>query len=607
MKLRHFLLAISVGIAIGALLFLVRGTQSVNLERFANIQQQLRDLKQLDGKFNEEIVKARLFVDVESEALLNMIAVVQDAPKVLIGGESNIRGVTPDVDVALDAYLQAMEEKVTTAADYELENLRLVNSLEILPRVSNELLKGLSGEEFLQERILILSLLKEAMIYGVLPEPPNEAEFEELVYQSSKVGNNIPDNYRESFVQLSSVSNYLLSGKRKVDTALKQLTSYPTDKKLEELQAVYGEYHEAVLAKSQRYRQILVIYAVVLLLVLGIVGLRLRKSYQDLDKANDELKETNEHLEDMVAVRTKDLQSALGDLKESQSQLIQSEKMASLGQMIAGVAHEINTPLGYVRSNNEIFGTSLQELSEVLRCYADLFRLMNDPTATDEEVAASMQELAEVQNDVNSTDLLVELHQLLGDNDHGLKQITELVANLKDFSRLDRSRDAHFHVNDGIEATLKISQNVLKTGVEVIRNYGELPDIECAPSQLNQVFLNMVTNAAQAMDGVGQLFISTKAVGDKVAISFRDTGCGMDEETRKKIFDPFFTTKPIGEGTGLGLSIVFKIIEEHGGHITAKSQVGVGTEFTVVLPQKQPKGASQQAESGMKMADAVSA
>ncbi len=470
MKLRHFFLAVAVGITVGALIFLVRGTQSVDPERFARIQQQLRDLKQLDGKFNEEIVKARLFVDVESEALLNMIGVVEEAPKVLDSQETNLRGISDEIDVALDAYLQAMAEKVETAEDYEFQNLRLINSLEIIPRVSNELLEGMSGDEFLLERVKILRLLKEAITYGVLPEPPNEAEFEELVFQFSKVGSNIPDDYRGRYVQLSSVSNDLLTDKRNVDAGLKLLTSYPTDQKLEELQTVYGAYHEEVLAAAQRYRQILVVYAVLLLLVLAYLGLRLRSSYQDLDKANDELKETNEHLEDMVTIRTKDLQSALSDLKESQSQLIQSEKMASLGQMVAGVAHEINTPLGYVRSNNEIFGTSLQELSEVLRCYGDLFRLMNDPEASDEDVAASMQELAEVQEDVNSADLLMELHQLLGDNDHGLKQITELVANLKDFSRLDRSRDAHFHVNDGIEATLKISQNVLKSGVDVIRD-----------------------------------------------------------------------------------------------------------------------------------------
>ncbi len=601
MNLRPLFLAVAGGIAIGALLFLVRGTQSVDLEVHAQVQQHMRDLKQLDAKFNEEIVKARLFVDVESEALLNMIPEVEEAPKVLTEGDYSLRGISPEVDAALDAYLQAMAEKVETAEHYEFQNLRLINSLEIIPRVSDELLEGLAAEEFLDSRIQVLRLLKEAMTYGVLPEPPNEAVFEELVYQFSKVPSDIPDEYRGSYVQLSSTGNDLLNDKRNVDASLKQLTGYPTDQRLEELQATYGAFHEARLAESQRYRQILVIYAVVLLLVLAYLGLRLRKSYQDLDRANDELKNTNEHLEDMVAVRTKDLQSAMKDLQESQTQLIQSEKMASLGQMVAGVAHEINTPLGYVRSNNEIFGTSLQELSELLRCHADIFRLMNDPEAKDEEVAQAMQDLMAIQQDVNSQELQQELQQLLEDNDHGLKQISELVSNLKDFSRLDRSRDAHFHVNDGIDATLKISYNQLKAGVEVIREYGEVPDIECAPSQLNQVFLNLITNAAQAMDGQGQLFINTKAVGDKVAISFRDTGCGMDEETRKKIFDPFFTTKPIGEGTGLGLSIVFKIIEEHGGHIAVKSKPGEGTEFTIVLPVKQKAGSSAQGMSDLSM------
>ncbi|MFP5306470.1 MAG: sensor histidine kinase, partial [Gammaproteobacteria bacterium] len=297
-----------------------------------------------------------------------------------------------------------------------------------------------------------------------------------------------------------------------------------------------------------RDRRILAVYATALLLAFALIAVRLRRSFSELDQMNAELQRANTSLEQQVEERTQDLKKALEDLRMQQAQLIQSEKMASLGQMVAGVAHEINTPLGYARANVETVRETLPALG-----------------AADPESVG-------------------ELDMLLEDAQHGLTQIGELVMSLKDFSCLDRSHTELLDVHDGLETALKICHNQLKARIEIEREYGELPRIHGAPSQLNQVFLNLLTNAAQAIDGPGTIRIRTRREGDQVEIGIRDSGCGIDAETQAHIFEPFFTTKPVGQGTGLGLSIVYRIIEDHRGTIRCESAPGEGAEFIITLP-----------------------
>jgi signal transduction histidine kinase len=180
---------------------------------------------------------------------------------------------------------------------------------------------------------------------------------------------------------------------------------------------------------------------------------------------------------------------------------------------------------------------------------------------------------------------------LLGDAEHGLERISELVLTLKDFSRVDRSRTELFNVNEGLDAALKICHNQIKDRVEVRREYGAVPAIPCAPSQLNQVFLNLITNAAQAIEGAGSIVLATREHRGQVEIRVRDSGCGMEPDVQAHIFEPFFTTKPVGKGTGLGLSIVFRIIEDHGGSIAVESAPGAGAEFIIGLPVKRAAAA----------------
>ncbi len=295
-----------------------------------------------------------------------------------------------------------------------------------------------------------------------------------------------------------------------------------------------------------------------------------------------------EKMEQRVAARGQALVRANQHLKASQAHLVQSEKMASLGQMVAGVAHEINTPLGYVRSNVELARDFSQRTATALIAGGNLVRTLLDERATDEEIGEHLAVATTELEAVAETGILDELGNLFDDTLHGLGEISELVVNLRNFSRLDRARVDRVNLNECLESALTIGRNLIKQKAEVVRHYGDLPDVECAASQINQVLLNILTNAAQAIDEFGEIAVATRVLGEQVEISIRDNGCGMPESVRARIFDPFYTTKPVGQGTGLGLSISYQIIEQHGGAIEVNSTPGEGTEFILRLPLRQP-------------------
>ncbi len=289
-------------------------------------------------------------------------------------------------------------------------------------------------------------------------------------------------------------------------------------------------------------------------------------------------------MEQQMRAGTAELEKAYSQLKSSQLALVQSEKMASLGQMVAGVAHEINTPLGYVQNNVAIGQELFSQMQTMIAGYERLVDSLLDEQAGEEQIAEQMHMVAAMRNDVNAQEMLGEMHGLMADSLYGIGQISELVLNLKNFSRMDAAATDAVNLNDCIESALNIGRNVLKNKVEVVKELGTLPQFTCAPSQLNQVFLNLFTNAAQAMRELGQLHIRTWTDDGAIHISVADNGKGIPQENLSRIFDPFFTTKPVGEGTGLGLAITHQIIQQHGGEISVESRIGEGTRFHIRLP-----------------------
>src|SRR5205085_264550 len=262
------------------------------------------------------------------------------------------------------------------------------------------------------------------------------------------------------------------------------------------------------------------------------------------------------------------------ELERLQAQIIHSEKMASLGQLAAGIAHELNNPAGFIYGNMEILAECAAGLERLLSYYARAPM----PSA----VAA---EVERIKGEIDYEHALADLRDIVNDCREGAERIRDVVQNLRTFSRLDEADFKKIDLHEGIDSTVRLlSRYYTAGGVTLRREYGQLPLVDCYAGQLNQVWMNLLVNAAQAVGGAGEVLIKTKLAGDTVVVCVSDTGCGIAAENLKKIFDPFFTTKPVGEGTGLGLSISYGIIERHGGTISVESIQGQGTTFTIKLP-----------------------
>ncbi len=320
-----------------------------------------------------------------------------------------------------------------------------------------------------------------------------------------------------------------------------------------------------------------------------------RKTVNALKENERIVKEQNVELEKRVKIRTMELQesneeleSTLSNLKETQSQLVDAEKMASLGQLTAGIAHEINNPINFVTSNVAPLRRDLSEIYEIVETYS----------AVNVENANETLEKAHALTVEYDFDFLKEeIDTLVSGISDGAIRTQEIVQGLKTFSRLDEDDVKLIDITEGLDSTLVILRSKTKDQVIIEKEYNEgFPMIECFPGKLNQVFMNILNNALYAVENKNYadgekptLTLKTVRVNNEVNIHLMDNGIGMDENTKKKLFEPFFTTKDVGEGTGLGMSIVFKIIETHQGKIQLNSELGKGSEFIITLPLRQPK------------------
>jgi signal transduction histidine kinase len=298
--------------------------------------------------------------------------------------------------------------------------------------------------------------------------------------------------------------------------------------------------------------------------------LRAARQYRaDIERSNEELRRSKQELEHL------------------QAQIIQSEKMASLGQLAAGVAHELNNPAGFIYGNMEILDECIRGLTRLLTFYESV------PLAPD--VAARARR---IKDEVDYEHALADLRTITTDCREGAERIRDVVQNLRTFSRLDEAEFKKVDIHEGLESTLRLlSRHYGADRVRLVRDYGELPAVDCFAGRLNQVWLNLLVNAAQATREGGEVSIRTRREGPMAVVQIKDNGHGIAPENLKRIFDPFFTTKPVGEGTGLGLSVTYSIVERHGGTITVESTQGHGTTFNVSIPIDAPRDAEERCEA----------
>jgi two-component system NtrC family sensor kinase len=275
------------------------------------------------------------------------------------------------------------------------------------------------------------------------------------------------------------------------------------------------------------------------------------------------------------------------ELKKSQAQLLQSEKMASVGQLAAGVAHEINNPTGFVSSNLKTLSDYQDDISGIIKAYRKFMEDLKNVMSKDAFPSFFKDQIEQIMRLEEEADLdfiMDDIGDLIEDCREGTERIKKIVIDLKDFAHPGEDKVQITDINNGIESTLNVVWNELKYKTKVTKEYGKLPEIKCYPQQLNQVFMNILVNAAQAIEKQGKIHLSTLADDGYVEIKIRDTGSGIPEEHLSKIFDPFFTTKEVGKGTGLGLNVAYNIIKKHNGTIDVKSEVGKGTEFNIRIP-----------------------
>ncbi len=302
------------------------------------------------------------------------------------------------------------------------------------------------------------------------------------------------------------------------------------------------------------------------------------------------LRESRDQLEARVLARTADLQelnvtlsaekdlmaSLIKELEAAESQLLQSERMASIGQLAAGVAHEINNPIGFVNSNLGSLQRYVDNLLRLISAYAQVENALP-------EVLTKQINL--VKQDVDFNFMRDDITDLLAESLDGLKRVTRIVQDLKNFSHVDETERQWANLEEGLESTLRVVWNELKYKAEVVKEFAGLPQVKCYPFQLNQVFMNLLVNAAQALEEHGKITIRTGFDASQIWVEVQDTGRGIKPENMIRVFDPFFTTKPVGKGTGLGLSLSYGIVKKHDGRIEVQSELGKGTTFTVFLPR----------------------
>lgn len=305
----------------------------------------------------------------------------------------------------------------------------------------------------------------------------------------------------------------------------------------------------------------------------------LAQAYTNIEKKQllDTLQQRNNALKDEQAEQ----QKLITKLQSAQSQLLQSEKMASIGQLAAGVAHEINNPIGYVSSNLTSLGTYTKEIIEVLDKVESAC-----VSAGDESLINTIQRI-KADNDIEF--LRDDLIDLQKESLEGINRVKQIVQDLKDFSHISDEEMVFSDLIKGLDSTLNIVHNELKYKAKIEKLYDAIPLVQCVPSQINQVFMNLLVNAGHAIDKNGEIKILTRKEGANVKVTISDNGHGIDKNNLNKLFEPFFTTKPVGKGTGLGLSLSYSIVTKHNGTIEVESELGKGTSFTVTLPIQQPE------------------
>jgi len=578
-RIRSFSLRL-MSIAIGGLLLLLltvlfRQTQSLNINQHYQIVGYLRELESTNLVVINDALKNRLSV------LHNYDALVADRAHFHYQLTELKQVLSPSVKASrpLQQKLTVLEtqelEMHVLMEDFKSEHAILQNSIRYFPKGMNELLGALSADaSHPQLEILLSNLLKEVLRYSLNNDPETAGNIEQLLLQGMALPVSRSGVWQTPVNHVFRHAQTILRLQPEVSQAITRLANAPTGMAIEQLALAYEDHHRQITQAKNRYR--LWLYVIAMLLMASSLYL----AWHHRNAAV--LRKVNLNLGHLVADRTQALQQALEQLKQSQTQLIQAEKMSALGQLSAGIAHEINNPISFIHGNVRASEQYSQDCLELLSLY-------------EQHYPSPAEDIQEFIETIDFNFLREDWSKLLNSMKTGTIRVKQIVESLRNFSRLDEADYKAVDLHEGLDSTLlllnhRLAATANRPTIKIEKTYGELPAVLCNSSAINQVFMNILSNAIEAFDtghSSPTISITTKTESDYVVLTLADNGDGIPEEMQSKIFDPFFTSKPVGKGTGLGLTVSYQtIVEAHQGLIDVRSVPGEGSAFRIRLPLK---------------------
>lgn len=541
------------------------------------LNERLLAIDGLDSKVNELLMRSRYNLDKNYDALVKYSSLLDRA---VIEFENHYI-TNSEIENALmikrfEEYINDLKIKRELVENFKSHNSVLRNSEKYAPIAGSQLAAIALQSKLGDTAKYYEEVVRELLTYSLHGSSIQVDRIDQLIPGLAQAEQKMPDYASTVTIEFNNHVNTVMREKVETDSYLDMALSSTADSRIENLSAAWSDWLAQGHIVKNRIRIYVGSYIIFLLLSVAIVAWKLRSLYVSLDQ--------------QVAIQTQEVKTAYKGLQQSEKHLMQSEKMASLGQLVAGVAHEINTPLGYISNNVDTIRLNLGEVDQIIDSLDKVSREASLQQPDKKKINSLIKGMIYSYRNMRKREILSEIQSLLKDSSYGLNEISELVSSLKDFSRVERTSSTATNIHDGLDATVKICGYVIGNR-KLERKYTEdLAPVECMPAQLNQVFMNILTNAAQATDEAsGRISISTQQKDQSVNIVFKDNGVGMNSEGVNQIFNPFYTTKDVGEGTGLGMSISYKIIKSHGGDIVLKSKLGVGTTITVILPLQQLK------------------
>lgn len=573
--MRIFMTLAFIIIAVAGLVYFYLNTENVDLQKSNRVIDEANQLVSESAEWNVEILRVNTGV--------------LSSPDSFSKDEREIRTIIsqlkqePSIAAEVNSLETTILEKTNLVGQFTLEIKVLHAALDSLIKIYEQILKHpeIQSSEFDE---LLLRLFTVVANYNIntTPEAFTEIQKQMMNVELALLETNLSFQLQDVMYEFMSQVGIVMATRPDINNLLMQIDALPIAAKANIIKAKVREGVAEQLIEQEYYKTYLIYYAAALLIILMVLAIRLFINYFRLEK--------------IVEERTQDLQTALENLKNSEMIMVQTEKMSALGQLVAGVAHEVNTPLAYTKNALELTQSNIEQLKfrQFVNLADLLIDLVSNPNAENvhHQKYAILEEIRQIKTHLSEMDLegfryadmVDEVEALIADGMTGIEQISELVTNLRNFSRLDRGHISRYALSDSIKSTLTLLKYELKNK-QVTTEITEDCIIECMPSQINQVLLNIIGNANHATIDGGSINITLDQLDAQHAgIFIKDNGTGIAPEKLKDIFNPFFTTKKIGEGTGLGLSISHKIIKEHGGEILVKSTIGQGTEFIIKLP-----------------------